>query len=137
MKLSRFQLNELLRLITKKVLKEYSSMSSMSSSNSSASGAGSDPGTANDGVKPADAQTAAEKVKAQRDAKKSQVDKIRTADLDLKGVQKQQDYFTQQAKKNKLDIGAKQKQLQQLKGAPASTVPAGGVVAENIRKMRT
>ena len=134
MKITRRQLNELLRLITKSVLKEYSSVSSMSSSSSDSSD---DSGTADDAVKPQDAQTAVEKAKAERDAKKSQLDKIRTADLDLKGVKTQQDYFTQQAKKNKLDITAKQKQLQQLKGAPSSTIPAGGTVAENIRKMRS
>ena len=135
MKISRRQLDELLRLITKKVLKEYSSMSSMSSSsNSDSTSSGS--GTADDGVKPQDAQTSVEKAKAQRDAKKAQVDKIRTADLDLKSINTQQDYYVQQANKNKLDISAKQKQLQQLKGAPVSAIPAGGTVAENIRKMR-
>jgi hypothetical protein len=139
MKITRHQLNELLRLITKSVLKEYSSLSTSSSNsnsggNSSSNSTGS--GTANDGVKPQDAQTAVEKAKAERDAKKAQLDKVRTADLDLKGVKSQQAYFTQQAKKNKLDITAKEKQLQQMKGAPASAIPAGGTVAENIRKMR-
>ena len=136
MKITRRQLDELIRLITKSVLKEYSSISSMSSSSSNGSTDSTDPGTADDGVKPQDAQTAVEKSKAKRDAKKAQLDKIRTADLDLKGVKTQQAYFLQQAKKNKLDITAKQKQLQQLKGAPASTIPAGVTVAENIRKMK-
>ena len=134
MKITRLQLDELIQYIAKAVLKEYSSMSS--SSSSSSSDTNSDPGTADDGVKPTDAQTAVEKAKAERDAKKAQLDKIRTADLDLKGIKTQQDYFTQQAKKNKLDITAKQKQLSQLKGAPASAIPAGGTVAENIRKLR-
>lgn len=136
MKITRHQLNELIQYITKAVLKEYSSVSSMSSSNSNNNGT--DSGTADDGVKPADAQTAAEKAKAQRDAKKTQIDKIRTADLDLKSVKTQQDYYIQQAKKNKLDIQAQEKQLQALKGASpsSSAIPAGGTVAENIRKMR-
>jgi hypothetical protein len=139
MKITRHQLNELLRLITKSVLKEYSSLSTSSSNsnsggNSSSNSTGS--GTADDGVKPQDAQTAVEKAKQERDAKKSQIDKIRTADMDLKGVKTQQDYFTQQAKKNKDDIIAKQKEIQRLKGGPTPTVPAGGTVAENIRKMR-
>ena len=134
MKITRLQLDELIQYIAKAVLKEYSSMSS--SSSSSSSDTNSDPGPADDGVKPTDAQTAVEKAKAERDAKKAQLDKIRTADLDLKGVKTQQDYFMQQAKKNKLDITAKQKQLSQLKGAPASAIPAGGTVAENIRKLR-
>jgi hypothetical protein len=133
MKITRHQLDELIQHITRAVLKEYSSMSSMSSSSSNSS---SDTGTADDGVKPQDAQTSVEKAKAERDAKKAQVDKIRTADLDLKGVKTQQDYFLQQAKKNKLDIQAQEKQLQALKGGAASTVPAGGTVAENIRKLR-
>lgn len=131
MKISRCQLDELIRLITKSVLKEYSSMSNNDPSDDSA-----DTGTADDGVKPADARTAVEKNKAERAARKAKQDKIRTADLDLKGVKSQQNYFMQQAKKNKLDITAKEKQLQQMKGAPISTVPAGGTVAENIRKLR-
>jgi hypothetical protein len=110
----------------------------MSSSSSSSGNENSgDSGTANDGVKPQDAQTSAEKMKAKRDAKKTQVDKVRTADLDLKSVKTQQDYYVQQAKKNKLDIQAQEKQLQQLKGAPASSIPAGGTIAENIRRLRS
>ena len=62
MKITREQLDELLRLITKSVLKEYSSMSSDTQDDSS------DSGTADDGVKPQDAQTAVEKAKAERDA---------------------------------------------------------------------
>jgi hypothetical protein len=127
MKITQKQLNELLRLITRKVLKEYSSLGSSLAGNDTNSS--SDPGSANNGQKPNDAQTAYEKSKAKRDAAKQQQDSIRTATMDLKGVKTQQDYFTQQAKMNKLDITAKEKQLQQLKGATTSgTTPAGGVI---------
>lgn len=61
MKMSKEQLDELIRYITKAVLKEYSSFSSLSSSSDN-----SDPGTADDGVKPEDAQTSAEKAREKR-----------------------------------------------------------------------
>jgi hypothetical protein len=124
MKLTRKQLDELIRYITKSVLKEWSSLSGNDND--------SDPGTPDDGVKPDDAKTAYEKSKAEREARKKQQDTIRSATLDLKSTKKQQDYFSQQAKKNKVDIQAKEKQLQSLKGASPSTtmVPAGGVIAK-------
>ncbi len=126
MKITRHQLDELIRLITKGVLKEWSSLNGDGTDTDDA-----DPGSANDGAKPMDAMSSIEKLKAQRDAKKKQQDQVRTADLDLKSTQRQQDYYVQQGKKNKLDIQAKQKQLQALKGAtPASAaIPAGGTVA--------
>jgi hypothetical protein len=107
-------------------LKEWSSLNGDGTDTDDA-----DPGSANDGAKPMDAMSSIEKLKAQRDAKKKQQDQVRTADLDLKSTQRQQDYYVQQGKKNKLDIQAKQKQLQALKGAtPASAaIPAGGTVA--------
>lgn len=111
-------------------------MSSMSSSSNSTSNAGSNSGTADDGVKPQDAQTSSEKIKAQRDAKKAQVDQVRTTDLDLKNVETRQKYYLQQAEKDKKDTVALQNKLKQLKGAPKTTIPAGGTVVENIRKMR-
>ena len=137
MTITRKQLDELLRLITCGVLKEYGSLGSSLSGNNDGDESG-DYGSADDGVKPDDAKTAYEKSKAERDARKTRADKVRTADMNLKGVKKQQDYFTQQAKMNKLDITAKEKQLQQLKGATTSgTTPAGGVIPENIRKRRS
>lgn len=123
MKLTYKQLNELIRYITKSVLKEWSSLSSNDDS---------DHGTSDDGAKPDDAKTAYEKSKAEREARKKQQDTIRSATLNLKSTKKQQDYFSQQAKKNKVDIQAKEKQLQSLKGASSSAtvVPAGGVIAK-------
>ena len=129
MKISRKQLNELLRLITTKVLDEYGSLGS------SLAGDDTDPGSADDGNKPNDAKTAYEKSKADREARKKQQDVIRTATQELDSTKKQQSYFTSQTKQNKTEIQAKAKQLQQLKGAPKSIVPAGGTIAENIRKL--
>lgn len=56
MKMTRSQLDELIRYITKAVLKEYSSLSDNDP----------DTGSADDGVKPSDAQTSAEKSKEKR-----------------------------------------------------------------------
>lgn len=132
MKISRRQLDELIRFIARKVIAEYGSMSSPSDDSS-------DSGTADDGVKPDDAKTSYEKQKAEREARKKQQDLVRTAKMDLDSTKTQQDYFLTQAEKNKKDIDAKQRKLQQMKGAaPGSvTVPAGGTVAENIRKLRS
>jgi hypothetical protein len=128
MKIRSQQLNELIRLITRGVLKEYSSM--MSSSDDSG-----DSGTADDGVKPTDAKTAYEKSKEEREQRKKQQDTVRTAQMDLDSTKKQQTYFKAQAKQNEPAIQAKTKKLQQLKGAPPSMIPAGGTIAENIRRL--
>ena len=132
MKITQKQLNELLRLITRGVLKEYGSLGSSLSGDD-----GTDPGSADSGTKPDDAKTAYEKSKAEREARKTQQDTIRTAAQDLDSTKKQQSYFQSQTKQNKTAIQAKEKQLQQLKGAPKSIVPAGGTIAENIRKLRS
>ena len=69
MKITQRQLDELIRLITKSVLKEWSSLSGDDKD--------SDPGTADDGVKPMDAKTSAEKSKERHDrmvANKKQLD---------------------------------------------------------------
>ena len=58
MKITQRQLDELIRLITKSVLKEWSSLSGDKDI---------DPGTSDDGVKPTDAMTSAEKSKAEHD----------------------------------------------------------------------
>lgn len=127
--MKRPELDELLRLITRQVLKEYSTMASAEDSES-------DDSTSGIEVQATDAMTSVEKQKAERDAKKKRVDQIRTADLDLKGTKTQQDYFIQQAKKNKEDIRAKEKKLQQMKGGASTVVPAGGTIAELIQKIK-
>lgn len=132
MKITQKQLDELLRLITLGVLKEYSSLGSSLADDDSG-----DAGIPDDGVKPEDAKTAYEKSKAEREARKKQQDIIRTAAADLDTTKKQQSYFQSQTKQNKTAIQAKEKKLQQLKGAPASIVPAGGTIAENIKKFRS
>ena len=120
---SREQFNELLRLITRQVLKEYSSIVPDDDN--------SDSNTSTTNAKPPDAMTSLEKAQADREAKKKQQDQIRTATMDLSGTKKQSSYFKQQLKKNELDIQAKTKQLQQMKGGPKAVVPAGGTVVEN------
>ena len=130
MNITRKQLNELLRLITYGVLKEYGSLGSSLAGNDDSG----DNGTADDGAKPDDAKTAYEKSKAERDAEKKRQDMVRTAKLDLDATKKQQNYFNSQVKKNKTDILAKQKKVQQMSGASnAAVVPAGGTIAENVR----
>lgn len=125
MKMSRKRLDELIRLIATRVLNEWSSLSGDDNNDP-------DQGTADDKVKPDDAKTAVEKSREERQARKTQQDRVRTANLDLTSTKKQQSYFDQQSKKNKLDIQAKQKQLQALKGATSqsTTVPAGGTIAK-------
>lgn len=123
---SREQFNELLRLITRQVLKEYSSIVPDDDN--------SDSNTSTTNTKPPDAMSSLEKAKADREAKKKQqdqIDQIRTATMDLSSTKKQSSYFKQQLKKNELDIQAKTKQLQQMKGGPKAVVPAGGTVVEN------
>jgi len=127
MKITRKQLDELLRLITRGVLKEYGALGSSLSGNDDSS----DTGSADDGVKPDDAKTAYEKSKAEREMRKKQQDMVRTAQMDLDSTKKQQSYFQSQTKQNKTAIQAKEKKLQSLKGARGTDViPAGGTIAE-------
>jgi hypothetical protein len=130
MKVTQKQLNELIYLITRGVVKEYGLMSSQDDEESTQ-------GTADTGAKPTDAMTTYEKSKAEREAKKKQQDALRTAKFDLDMTKKQTDYFKAQDKKNTLDIQAKTKNIQQLSGAPKGIVPAGGTIAEIVRKVRS
>ena len=129
MKITRRQLDELLRLITKQVLKEYSSMSSTQDSV--------DPGTADDGVKPADAQTAAEKAKARHD----QQLKDKQA-LDQAKKQKDTEKEKAQSFKSQYDQWrryGKQNDEKAVKDLSMKVADRGSVssVAENIRKLRS
>lgn len=132
MKITRRQLDELLRLITKSVLKEYSSMSSSSAST----------GTADDGVKPQDAMTSIEKSKAERDARMAKNIELKQDQRTLQGDKAQDKYFEKQREVNRVSIRAQEKAIQQKKGARVSSTPSApaskpaGTVAENIRKMR-
>ena len=128
MKVTQKQLNELIYLITRGVVKEYGSMTSSQEDDM-------DSGVADDGDKPDDAQTAYEKSKAEREARKQRQDSIRTATMDLDSTKKQQSYFNSQTKQNKTAIQAKERRLQSLKGAQgANVIPAGGTIAEIVRK---
>lgn len=133
MKITRQQLDELLRLITKSVLKEYTSMSSTANSNSNAS----DPGSADDGVKPADAQTSAEKAKARHDQQlkdKQALDQAKkekeTEKEKAESFKSQYDQWRRYGKQN----DTKAVQDLQMKVADRGS---GSSVAENIRKLRS
>lgn len=114
------QLKSLIQLIVKQLLKEYSSSIDMQSSTST-------PGSeTNVSV---DQMTPGEISKARRDAEKVKREKIRTADMDLKSNEKQQDYFLQQVKMNKLKTTAQKKELQNLKAGKAISVGGAGSIS--------
>jgi hypothetical protein len=64
-----------------------------------------------------DDQSPADMMKQKRDLEKQRHDKLKQTDMDLKITKDQTKYFDSQLKKNKVDVGNKQKELQQLKGA--------------------
>lgn len=135
MKISRKQLDELIRLITRGVLKEYSSMSSSEND--------AEAGSADDGVKPQDAMTSVEKSKAARDAKQAKDAEIKQAQKKLSGDKAQDKYFEKQREVNRVSIRAQEKDIQKQKGARVSSSPSApvsspaGRIAENIRKLRS
>lgn len=124
MKITRRQLNELLRLITRQVLKEMTTVDDKSA----------DPGTADDGVKPTDAQTSAEKAKARHDQQlknkqaldqaKKQKDTEKEKALSYKS---QYDQWRRYGKAND------EKAVKDL----STKVADRGAIAENIRKLRS
>ena len=126
MKITRKQLNELLRIVTRQVLREYSSMSSSTEDSS-------DPGTADDGVKPQDAQTSAEKAKARHDQQLK--DK-----QELDQAKKQKDTEKEKATsfKSQYDQWRRYGKSNDEKAVADLThkVAARGAVAENIHKIR-
>jgi hypothetical protein len=102
MKIKKSQLDELIRMITHQILKEYSSISSDKNEDDSEE-------------RPIGGKTDFEKKKEERDAEKDRLDKIRGSTLKLQGTKKQSDYFKQQLKQNKLAINAQTRELQNLK----------------------
>ena len=114
MKITRQQFNELVQYITKGVLKEYDSMSSSEQDTSS------DPGIPDDGVKPMDAMTAAEKSKAERDAKQAHTKQVQQAQRKLDGDKAQQKYFAKQSEVNRVSLKSQERDLQKMKGARVS-----------------
>ncbi len=91
MKVSKKQLDELIRLITIGVIKEWSSLSGNDQTSS-------DSGTADDGVKPTDAMTAAEKARQQRQNKMQL-----KHDLDQAKMQKKTDQERAESYKSQYD----------------------------------
>ena len=88
MKVKRHQLQELIRLITKKVLKEYSSMSASLSTD--------DAEVDNAETPPADAMSDAEKARAEREKKHDINQKMK--DTELKRKSEEADYKRNQMK---------------------------------------
>ena len=125
MKMTRHQFNELIRYITKGVLKEYGEMSSQDTS--------SDPGMPDDGVKPMDAMTAVEKSKAERDAKQAHVKQVQQAQRKLDGDKAQQKYFAKQSEVNRVSLRNQERDLQKMKGARVSS-PVSAPVSAPVSK---
>ena len=125
MKMTRHQFNELIRYITKGVLKEYGEMSSQDTS--------SDPGMPDDGVKPMDAMTAVEKSKAERDAKQAHVKQVQQAQRKLDGEKAQQKYFAKQSEVNRVSLRNQERDLQKMKGARVSS-PVSAPVSAPVSK---
>ena len=127
MKITQRQLDELLRLITKTVLKEYSSLSSTQDS--------ADPGTADDGVKPADAQTSAEKSKARHDQQLKDKQALDQAKK-MKDTEKEkaQSFKSQYDQWRRYGKANDEKAVQDLSAKVADR--GSTAVGENIRKLR-
>jgi hypothetical protein len=119
MKITKKQLNELLRLITRGVMKEYGSLGSSLANDGSG-----DAGIADDGVKPQDAMTAAEKSKAEREARQAQAAKVKQDQRKLDGDKAQDKYFEKQRQVNRVSIRAQEKNIQKEKGARISSSPS-------------
>lgn len=118
--MKKTDLHELIRYITKNVIKEYSVLSTSSNTSST--------GDTDPNAPPTDAMTSYEKLKAEREKEKQHRQDVRTGEMKLKGVKKQSDYFNQQIKMNKLGITAQEKELQNLKAGKAiSTGGAGSI----------
>lgn len=113
--MKKSQLQELISLISRKLLKEYSALSSTSTKDS------------NTNI-PTDTMTDSEKRKAEREAEANKLRDIRTTKMDLDGTKTQTDYFNQQVKMNKLKKIAQEKELQNLKaGKEISKGGAGSI----------
>lgn len=67
-----------------------------------------------------DDMSALEKGRYLRDLEKQRREKIKHTDMDLKITKKQSDYFDQQLDKNRMDVIAKEKELQQLKSTTSA-----------------
>ncbi len=124
MKITRRQFNELIQYIAKGVLKEYASMADDQSNDSQ---------SPDDNVKPMDAMTAAEKSKAQRQAKLAHTKQIQQAQRKLDGDKAQDDYFKKQREVNRVSMHKQEQDIQKMKGArvsgpvsfPISSSPSG------------
>ena len=105
--MKRSQLDELIRLITRQILKEYTSMSSSSEEDD-----GGDSPT-----KSVDDMTPAEKSRAERAERQKNDADIKDKQRELDSTKTQSDYFKMQVNKNKYDLISQQKALQAAKGA--------------------
>ena len=127
MKITHRQLNELIRYITRGVLKEYDSMSSDHQDSSS------DHGSPDDGDKPVDAMTSAEKSKADREQRQAKIAQTQQAQRKLDGDKAQDKYFAKQQEVNRVSIRSQEKALQTMKGARVSS-PVSAPVSSPVSR---
>lgn len=121
------ELQELVKHITRAIIKEMKASGQISEftiSSSDAKALAAADSNFDTSTPPEDAMTPAEKSRLERQAETDRRKNIRTADMKLKGTKTQTDYFAQQQKQNKLDIIAQEKELQNLKAG--KTISSGG-----------
>lgn len=120
------QLQELIKHITRCILKEFQNIDPATTSIQKMNRGGSDSTTASDSSLDNQDSTGND-VQDTLAAKKDKLKAIRTADMNLKGTKKQTDYFNQQVKQNRAKMIAQQKELSNLKAG--KTVSSGGAGA--------
>jgi hypothetical protein len=104
-------LEELIRQITRSVLKEYTSMVSSNSSDEIKS-------TDNDNTPPTDAMTSNERKRMERQVELDRQQKIKQKQVELDASKKEREFNRKKLdRQNRFDIPNAQKELQKLKGA--------------------
>lgn len=107
------QLNELVRLISKAVLKEFTLMSASSQQNNSTTDMAQDPS-----APPTDAMTSAEKAKQEREQEHQRQTAIKQQEVELDAKKKEMAFNKKKIdQQTRFDIPNATKQLQTLKGA--------------------
>jgi hypothetical protein len=128
MKITHRQLNELIRYITRGVLKEYDSMSSDNSQNPPDT-----PGSSDTENKPVDAMTSAEKSKADREQRQAKITQTQQAQRELDGTKAQDKYYAKQREVNRVSIRSQEKAIQTMKGARVSA-PVSAPVSSPVSR---
>lgn len=122
--MKKSQLEELIRHVTRKVMKEFMNIDPTSNSSIHNSSTSTSPDKIN-----ADSMNNQNNVQNTLDAEKERLKNIRTGELGLKGMKKQTDYFKQQVKQNDLAVRAKEKELQNLKANKTISVGGAGSIS--------